>query len=370
MSSNQFFTDAASRHAVFLQMYSAGVERFAANALRDALVGVSSYLEDAENEVPNIIRYRAYTDYSARIDELERALLAELNDLVIEEAEFTKEMVEAGSKAAIALPPPEQLSLALTNTQLVINQNRVSITQELSKFGEGRVAQINQVINDGYTEGLTSQQMASKVRDLIPLQSNQAASLVRTASNAASSLARSETLFNNLDVLDGFRILATLDSNTTKLCAGMDGKKILIDPEFTQNYQFIGSYDGKSLYFTGTYHQAVFLRGGLFSPYHWGCRTTPIPIVKRQYDLLADVEGDRPSVGPEGAEQQGANTTYGGWLRKQPASFQEEVLGVTGAKLFRSGELKIENFVDNSGKTYTIDQLRSLYPLAFERANL
>jgi hypothetical protein len=58
--------------------------------------------------------------------------------------------------------------------------------------------------------------------------------------------------------------------------------------------------------------------------------------------------------------------TYGGWLKKQPASVQDEVLGIERAKLFRSGKLSIGKFTDDTGKVYTLDQLKKLEPLAFE----
>jgi hypothetical protein len=55
-----------------------------------------------------------------------------------------------------------------------------------------------------------------------------------------------------------------------------------------------------------------------------------------------------------------ANTNYSQWLKKQSNEFQNEVLGVERAKLFRSGEFKLTDFVDDSGKVYTLDELKSL----------
>jgi hypothetical protein len=65
-----------------------------------------------------------------------------------------------------------------------------------------------------------------------------------------------------------------------------------------------------------------------------------------------------------------ANTTYGTWLERQPTAFQNEALGPERASLFRNGGLKIDRFVDSTGKEYTIDQLRILEPQAFERAGI
>ena len=51
--------------------------------------------------------------------------------------------------------------------------------------------------------------------------------------------------------------------------------------------------------------------------------------------------------------------TYDEWLRDQPAAFQDDVLGPSRGKLFRQGA-KLDKFVDNSGKTLTLEQLRKV----------
>jgi len=54
-----------------------------------------------------------------------------------------------------------------------------------------------------------------------------------------------------------------------------------------------------------------------------------------------------------------ADLTYDGWLRGQPVEFQNEVLGRPKAALFRRG-LKIDRFVDGSGRELTVPELRKL----------
>lgn len=100
------------------------------------------------------------------------------------------------------------------------------------------------------------------------------------------------------------------------------------------------------------------------------CRTTQVPVLKDEY--RRDIPGSvRPAVGPDGAEQVSSNTTYGDWLARQPASFQKEVLGPTRYKLFSKGELTLDRFVDGeTGRQYTLNQLKELEPHAFELAGL
>jgi hypothetical protein len=53
-------------------------------------------------------------------------------------------------------------------------------------------------------------------------------------------------------------------------------------------------------------------------------------------------------------------TTYQSWLKRQDAEFQNEVLGVERAELFRSGRVTLDRFVDDQGVTLTLKQLREI----------
>ena len=62
-------------------------------------------------------------------------------------------------------------------------------------------------------------------------------------------------------------------------------------------------------------------------------------------------------------------------MRSQPAKFQDEYFsqftdGKQKAALFRRGDLKIEQFRNETGVNYTLEQLKALEPLAFEKANI
>jgi hypothetical protein len=80
-------------------------------------------------------------------------------------------------------------------------------------------------------------------------------------------------------------------------------------------------------------------------------------VIKEQY-RLAQV-GDRASMnGPVDSR-----VTYGGWLKRQPKEFQDDVLGPRRAALFRSGKLRIDQFVDDMGRSLTLDELAARYDL-------
>ena len=91
------------------------------------------------------------------------------------------------------------------------------------------------------------------------------------------------------------------------------------------------------------------------------CRSIRIPVINT--DVAMSVSGGS-RVEPDGTKIS-ARATYGGWLKDQPKAVQDEVLGVKRAELFRSDKLSIGKFTDDTGKVYTLEQLKEREPLAF-----
>jgi hypothetical protein len=65
-----------------------------------------------------------------------------------------------------------------------------------------------------------------------------------------------------------------------------------------------------------------------------------------------------------------AKTTYQQWLRTQPVAFQNEVLGVKKARLYRQGGLTLDKFVTPQGREYTLTELARRERDAFTAAGL
>jgi len=73
----------------------------------------------------------------------------------------------------------------------------------------------------------------------------------------------------------------------------------------------------------------------------------------------AKVKAKRDAWADENIGSTPSNVTYQDWIKRQPAKFQDEVLGPTRARLFREGGVPLDKFVDASGKQYNLDQLRT-----------
>jgi len=290
LSSRQFLIDAASRHAVFVDSYSVGLEKRTAAKIR-AIINQSAGMV-ADNSTTAEIR----EFLSQRIENFYGALSNELQDFANQEIEFSIEMISKAVRPSLIFPP--QFDVLDTDMPDI----NLSVRQSLSQFGANKSAQILQTIADN--QGKPEARIAAEVRNLVPLHMRQARALVRTVSNAGSSNGRLQSMAANSDLFAGYEWVSTLDSHTTIICMTRDG---VLYP--------ISKLSPKP-------------------PAHWSCRSTMVPRVKPQYDLGASIVGTRPSVGSRGAQKVNADTKYGGWVTKQTKPLPKKNLGVERGWLF------------------------------------
>ncbi len=213
-------------------------------------------------------------------------------------------------------------------------------------------AAVQKEINIGLVNGETTDQIVRRIHGtraagykdgVFNGTRRQVESLVRTSVNHMTSQARELVYEENTDVVKGVQIVATLDARTTEICAALDG----------------------TVYNVGE---------GERPPFHWGCRTTTVPVLKSWKEMGINLKeplpGTRASKVPTFKEQKALKVklsgqvperiTYPQWLKKQPKDIQEEVLGKGKAALFRRGKVKIDRFVDNKNRPLTLKELERL----------
>lgn len=347
MSADGYTTDAATRHQVYVQRFGSGLTSKAAKFVRKAIKrakeavneGLSQYATARYNRQIETLR----SDLSAIYGEMSKQQKLDLGEFAKYEFTFNSKLLGQIVKASVRLAEPSAEMIAasaLANPlELAVGKGRqvIDITGALAQFGSKKTADILSEIAIGSSLGETQRAIVRRLTSLGVSHEEQVGSLVRTMTNHVASSARSETMKSNDDILEGKKRVATLDGRTTPFCRSIDGKVVPLD--------------------------------AVSPPFHWGCRTSEVPVLKAEY--RRDIPGStRPAVGPDGAEQVSSKTTYGEWLARQPASFQKEVLGPSRYKLFSKGELSIDRFVDDNGKQYTLDQLKDLEPHAFELAGI
>lgn len=341
--------DALIRRQLFIQRFAGGRSREAQQLLADMLSTVQARLlrEPTEFQAGRVSRLlddvaiittRDLSELSADVTDTVTAFAAD-------DVAFYERVVQRGASVQLSTPAIGQVEQAVLNTGMdaPIGPKTVTIGEALGQFEKKKASEVQRTINDGILAGRTTPQVAADVGALTSRQRAQVNALTRTVINHASNQAHKSFNRENANILKGEEWVATLDIRTTLICGGRDGR--------------------------------IFPVGrGPYPPAHWSCRSVRVPVVKDEFNI-GDLSADRPSKGAEGAEQVTGETRFDGWLRRQPASFQDEYFaqfpdGAEKAALFRRGGLDIQQFRDETGRDYTLEQLRALEPLAFDKANI
>lgn len=176
----------------------------------------------------------------------------------------------------------------------------------------------------------------------------EAEALVRTSAQTVSNSTLLQTYQANEDVMGGMALLVTLDGRTTLICMSLSGGQYTLDGDPLPNSVSQDPFPGPP-------------------PYHWNCRTIITPITKSWEELsgrkksairneATDLASVRASMNGEAPGRQG----YSGFLRGQPRSFQNEVLGKKRAELFRSGKLELHQLTDSSLRPLTLAELEKV----------
>ena len=336
MSANDYLLDAGIKHQIYVQRYAGGQVKDLVKYLDDAQAEILRQLKTvkslAESRTLNRKLNRLVQLQQEGLTKLRAELTAKTMDFAEYEAEFAVRTMNTAAAAAVTLPASEQLRALVTQRpmQLAISGKAGSTVQNLTldqaarQFAGDKANEIRRVIQTGVVEGSTVQSLTRDIVSVTNRHKRQAETLVRTSVNHISSEARSAVNRANDDILKGEEWVAVLDGRTTIGCATLDGKILGFDePPFT--------------------------------PRHWGCRSVRVPVLDDRFQE-GGLEGTRASMdGPVSAKR-----TYSGWLKDQPAEFQDQMLGKERGKLFRSGKIKLDQFVDQNYNPVSLEQLRVL----------
>lgn len=345
MSSNDNLLDGYTRHQIFVLRYSKGREAEAAAHIERLVGEVIGRLQAGGTDFSIARQQQLLAELIELMAEINGDFSTELVEQLLEfanyEADFNFRLLGQNVSVSTVMPAPQQIASAVyTNVMQLEPTKGYTIAQMLAEFGTKKSSQIISFIRDGFTLGDTTQQIVSRIRDNTEMQKRQAEALTRTALNHVAIQARQVTMRENSDVIEGYEWLSTLDSRTSLICASRDG---IIYEDVDANPK---------------------------PPAHFNCRSTITYVVKPEFSLGRDIKVERPAKGAQGTTQVSEDTNYERWLRRQPAAFQDEVLGRSRGKLFREGNLSIGSFVDNTGKVLSLKDLRGLEPLVFDNLGI
>lgn len=323
------------RHQVMIQRLSSGQIKRALPILRQLAKDLRARI--AAGEATEFAMGRMLTlerDIQVLVTEATDSIQQqlELEAFATQEIDFTQRLLGAAVTVDLAQGiNTDMVAAVTTRRQLTLvsgdTVKRLTVPQMFDELSAAVGRDALRTVQAGVIEGRTQQDMARDVARMVTTRSRrQAETVIRTAVNGIGGAARNEVFAANSDIIEGERWISTMDSRVTLVCAGRD----------------------QTLYRLGV---------GPRPPAHYGCRSIMAPEIKPEYRIAT--KGERATqFGPRSNQ-----LTYAGFLKEQSVEFQNDVLGAERAKLFRSGELKIEQFTDDMGRTLTLDELRSRYDL-------
>lgn len=415
MTANEEIRDAALRHQVHVRRFATQqankmlellerADRDVVKQLREGLKKILAAGGDPRDS-RNIRRLKALLEEIRRERErvlraIEKGIAPEMVEFGKIEAEFERKVFDRAIPIAIDLPKvtPRKVK-AIVETQPFAGRALGDWWKSLRESDQRRVLE---QIRIGHLEGQTIPQIVRRIAGTragrfkdgaLSVTRRQAEAIVRTGVNGISNAVRNETWKQMGDAIDGLVWTSNLDGRTSAICRARDGH---IRPVSA----------GQPVPDSITLPR---LKPPLASPpSHPNCRSVLVgytgvgllgerPFVRdkrnrrrREMDFRAQardkagadwrgmsekdrrrlIAKEREAWAAENIGRVPAAEDYDTWLRKQPHAFQDDVLGKTRGKLFRKGNLKMDQFVDFAGDELTLDELRKLHPGVFDRAGV
>lgn len=349
--------DAVIAHQVAIQRYSNGqVRRIMAilnRADADLFAQLTITLNSLEPSVANIERLEGLLNSVRTINarayqEAGETLVSDMREFVAYEAGFQAKMLEsvAAGFTVTSVSPEQAYSAAMSRP--FQGQLLKDVLQEASPY---KAKRIRDAVRMGFLEGKTIGLIVKEIKGtkarkyedgLIEMDRRHVETIVRTAVSHTAAVARDIFHDANADILGAVMWLSTLDGRTSEPCIIRSGKKYTV-----KTHKPIG-------------HSIPWGAGA--GRLHFNCRSVSLPLLEGQTSLVGDQAAEGGPVD--------ANLTYGGWLKRQSAEKQDDVLGATRGALFRRGGLTIDKFANDKGRFYSLEQLREIEGKAFKKAGV
>lgn len=263
-----------------------------------------------------------------------KELEKELKDFALYEAKYQTETISGWVNVEMTQPTLTQVWAATQFQPLALGDTPIDFTKLLDDWGVDEVNRLTMAVKSGFVRGQTINQIIKEVvgaSGLSDISLRNAKTIAQTAMMHVATEARMQTMQENDDVVIGYEWVSTLDSRTSNICRYRDGMVFLFTDKFQPK-----------------------------PPAHHNCRSSVAPKLSPEFDIF-DEGATRASKGADGGKQVSADQSYYGWLKSQPAGFQDEVLGPTRGQIFRNSGLSAEEFrratVDDLGRPLTLEQM-------------
>ena len=292
------------------------------------------------NEAVKLITEMMFSELGEFVDEFE----SDFDELVREEVVFQYDVAKSaiGTGTSVSRPTIKDTKKLISSVPMVLNGSAVTVDEYIGDYAPKQIAKVKQKIVAGWTDGLTTREIAQSitgtksVKGVIQASQRSAYMMAKDVSTHTSAQSKSKVFQDNSDLIVGEKIVVTLDSKTSPIC------------------QDLGSQDGGGK----EYYYAKDGRNFPRPPFHPNCRSTTVPILAPEYREIAEEGRTRPAVVDGKAIQVPADTNWID-LAKQYPSLAEQSLGKSRAAVL--DEMSAKEFTDAAynrlGQQITLDQL-------------
>lgn len=338
-----------SRHQVYLEGLKTHEANKVESFLRDMSRDVTRQLRDTSLKDVNKARLaRLLSSINRDLDiltgEFEQQLKLSMQEIGAYEAGFEGRALQQVVGTEFAIPSSNQLHVAALERPLSFNGQLidpyvVGVSKDVRDSITG-------AIRAGYFQGQSTTRIIENLKSrggTFGQTEVWLRTMVRTSLQHAAEIARQEVWNANSDVVKGVVWVSTLDGRTSVRCRDLDGHRYAIDE-------------------------------GPRPPIHPNCRSRTVADLDGAAGQLS--EGRVRFAREEGGKvvYQDAKKEYYDWLVERPDSFVDSVIGPTRRKLLREGGLSRNRFKElqlhRNFKPRTLEDMRKLEPLAFERAGI
>ena len=296
--------------------------------VQDLMTTVTAFWRAAASDVGRMIR-QAVLDHTElellEVPGLVTTLLQRAIARPVQEAEGDPRP-EAAINISFNSVPAGQISQLITSPL----GGASGFEQALADLSARLLSRVRQTLTTGLIRGQSVPQVAKALQGPMQNLRWEAERIVRsefTRTAAQSSLVQYQ---QNRDIIKSVQWVATLDARTCLQCGMLDGE---------------------------TWDSAAEAQIPVMDT-HPNCRCIVVPVIKDAPGLKLP-----PSTRASFTGQVPETTKYAPWFRRQSATFQREVLGPTRYRLFKSGKLKLGDFVSAAG----VRRVRDVLALARRR---
>jgi len=288
----------------------------------------------------------------------------DLENLAAYERDYQLSLLDKATPIKVNwISPSESTIVAAVNSRPF--QGRY-LREWYSSISENLKSKVRDTVRMGITEGRTTSQIVRDIRGtrsqgykdgVLEIGRRNAEAVIRTAVTHTAARARERVAERNSRYIKGMQVLATLDNRTSVKCRAADGAVIVMDgykrSDFPDGTNFLADVPS----FTNDSRP----------PFHVNCRTSLTYVLRDISDFGIDIDETPRDTRASMNGQVSAGQDYGEWLRKQPAAFQDEVLGEQKGALFRRGGLDMDDFLRRDGSEMTLDELQKSESAAWEK---